>query len=199
MAIIRFQPNIAETFHLRSLDGKPVESNYGGMQYMFSAEEGTFYVSDKVGGILMQQFRTLGVQPGEAVDITKTEAGRGPERRTQWIVAKSVTVGAPEPFTQERVEDNRRPHASSIAMPSSELEQQLAASIRLVEQRKQQTPAAAPAWAEYLVAQSNALIDAYSQVLTHASKYPNVRGEDVRSIFLSTFINVSKGANGRAA
>jgi hypothetical protein len=93
MAIIRFMTNVAETFHLRTLDGKPVESNYGGMQYMFSAEEGTFYVSDKVGGILMQQFKTLGVKPGEGVEITKAEVGRGPEGRTQWMVAKPVTVG----------------------------------------------------------------------------------------------------------
>jgi hypothetical protein len=78
----------------------------------------------------------------------------------------------------------------------SELEQQLAESIRMIEARKQ---AAAPAWASYLVEQSNALIDCYSQVLTHASKYANVRGEDVRSIFLSTFINVTKNNGGRNA
>jgi hypothetical protein len=191
MAIIRFQTNIAETFHLRSIDGKPVESNYGGMQYMFSAEEGTFYVSDKVGGILMQQFRTLGVQPGEAVDITKTEAGRGPERRTQWIVAKSVTVG-------EQID-------GTLTVPAapSELEQQLAASIRLVEQRKQAqsaTTAAAPAWATYLVEQSNALIDAYAQVLKHSARHEGlVKGDDVRSLFLSAFINVTKGGNRNAA
>jgi hypothetical protein len=35
--------------------------------------------------------------------------------------------------------------------------------------------------------------------LTHASKYPNVRGEDVRSIFLSTFINVTKNGGRHAA
>jgi hypothetical protein len=71
----------------------------------------------------------------------------------------------------------------------------------MVEQRKQaqSAPAAAPAWAAFLVQQSNALIDCYSQVLTHASQYPNVRGEDVRSIFLSTFINVSKGGKSNAA
>jgi hypothetical protein len=83
------------------------------------------------------------------------------------------------------------------AATSSELEQQLAASIRLAEQRKQAQQA--PAWATFLVEQSNALIDCYSKVLTHASQYPNVRGEDVRSIFLSTFINVSKGNSRNAA
>ena len=71
----------------------------------------------------------------------------------------------------------------------------------MVEQRKQaqQAQTSQPAWASYLVEQSNALIDAYSKVLTHASQYPNVRGEDVRSIFLSTFINVSKGGKSNAA
>jgi hypothetical protein len=49
------------------------------------------------------------------------------------------------------------------------------------------------------VAQSNALIDAYSQVLKHAARYENVRGEDVRSIFLSTFINVTKNGGRNAA
>jgi hypothetical protein len=187
MAIIRFQTNIAETFHLRSIDGKPVESNYGGMQYMFSAEEGTFYVSDKVGGILMQQFRTLGVKPGEPVEITKAEVGRGPERRTQWIVAKSVTVGEQTDGT--------------LAVPSAptELEQQLAASIRLAEQRKQ-AQAAAPAWATFLVEQSNALIDAYAQVLKHSARHEGlVKSDDVRSLFLSAFINVTKGSNRNAA
>jgi hypothetical protein len=66
----------------------------------------------------------------------------------------------------------------------------------MIEARKQaqnaQTAKRPPAWAAYLVEQWNALIDCYSQVMAHASQYPNVRGEDVRSIFLSTFINVSK-------
>jgi hypothetical protein len=191
MAIIRFQTNIAETFHLRSIDGKPVESNYGGMQYMFSAEEGTFYVSDKVGGILMQQFRTLGVKPGEAVEITKTRSGRGLDQPTQWIVTKSVTVGEQTNGT-----------LAVPAAPPSELEQQLAASIRLVEQRRQAqaAPAAPPAWAAFLVEQSNALVDAYAQVLKHSARHEGlVKGDDVRSLFLSAFINVTKGSNRNAA
>jgi hypothetical protein len=159
---------------------------------MFSAEEGTFYVSDKVGGILMQQFRTLGVKPGEAVEITKAEVGRGPERRTQWGVAKSVTVGEQTDGTL----------AVPAAPPASELEQQLAASIRLVEQRKQAqaAPAAAPAWATFLVEQSNALVDAYAQVLKHSARHEGlVKGDDVRSLFLRAFINVTKGNNRNAA
>jgi hypothetical protein len=65
MPIIKFQTNIPIEVRLRSIEGKPVESQFGGMQYMFGADEGAFYVSDTVGGILMDQFRKLGVRPGE--------------------------------------------------------------------------------------------------------------------------------------
>jgi hypothetical protein len=188
MPIIRFSTNISQTVRLRSIEGKPVESQFGGMQYMFTSEEGAFYVSDRVGAVLMDQLRKLAVKPGEPVEIVKAETGSGPSRKTQWLVTAAGGAEAPA-----------APLAA--AEPPSELEQQLAKSIQLVEQRKQmaQAQSAAPAWAAYLVQQSNALIDAYSQVLTHASQYPNVRGEDVRSIFLSTFINVSKSNGGRNA
>jgi hypothetical protein len=183
MAIIRFQTNVAETFHLRSLDGKPVESQFGGIQYLFTAEEGTFYVSDKVGAILMDQFRKLSVKPGEPVEITKAQSGRGPDQRTQWIVAKSVTTG-------------------EELKPATELEAQLAASIAMIEARKQVQPAtaAAPAWATFLVEQSNALIDAYAAVVKHSAIHGGlIKSDDVRSIFLSAFINVSKGGKSNAA
>ena len=187
MPIIKFQTNIPIEVRLRSIEGKPVESQFGGMQYMFGADEGAFYVSDTVGGILMDPFRKLDVRPGEPVEICKAEVSKGKGRKAiQWTVAKTQTIG-------------EQPNGTlAVPKPPSELEQQLAASIAMVEARKQpqQSQEAASAWAAYLVKQSNVLIDAYSQVMAHASQYPNVRGEDVRSIFLSTFINVSKSSNG---
>jgi hypothetical protein len=142
----------------------------------------------------MQQFKTLGVKPGEGVEITKAEVGRGPERRTQWMVAKPVTVGEQT--------DGTLAVPAAPAPPPSELEQQIAASIRLVEQRKQpqHATAAAPAWATFLVEQSNALVDAYAQVLKHPARHEGlVKGDDVRSLFLSAFINVAKGGNRNSA
>jgi hypothetical protein len=186
MPTIRFQTNVPVGLHLRSTEGRPVESQFGGMQAMFSAEEGAFYVSETVGAILAEQFQKLGVKAGEPVEITKAEVSRGNGRKgIQWMVAKVAFAPGEQPD-------------GTFAVPKSEpseLERKLAESIGMVEARKQ----APPAWADYLVAQSNALIDAYSQVLTHASKYPNVRGEDVRSIFLSTFINVTKNGGRNAA
>ena len=193
MPIIRFATNVPQEVRLINLEGRVVDSQFGGQQHMFMAAEGAFYVSDKVGAILTDQFRRLGVKPGEPVEICKSETGNGPGRKTQWIVSV-VVAGGFATISEQKVD---------VAPPPSELEQKLAESIAAVEQRKQAqrapAAAAAPVWADHLVAQSNALIDAYSQVLTHASKYPNVRGEDVRSIFLSTFINVTKSVGGRNA
>jgi hypothetical protein len=188
MPTIRFQTNVPVEVRLRSTEGRPVESQFGGVQTMFSAEEGVFYVSEVVGSILAEQFQKLGVKAGEPVGITKAEISRGNGRKgIQWTVTKSVQAGEQPDGT--------------LAVPkteSGELERTLAESIARIEARKQAV-APAPAWTDSLVAQSNALIDAYSQVLTHASKYANVRGEDVRSIFLSTFINVTKSNGGRNA
>jgi hypothetical protein len=191
MAIIKFQTNVPIEVRLRSIEGKPVESQFGGIQYMFSAEEGAFYVSDTVGGILMDQLRKLGVRPGEAVDICKVEVSKGNGRKgIQWTVTK---VG----FAPGEQLDGT--FAVPKAEPPSELELQLARSIAMVEARKQ-AQTAAPAWAGYLVAQSNALVDAYAAVLKHSARHEGlIKTEDVRSIFLSAFINVSKSNGGRNA
>src|SRR5215471_3992874 len=188
MSVLKFQTNVPVRLHLRSTEGRAVESQFGGMQAMFTAEEGAFYVSEVVGSILADQFRNLAVRPGDAVEVTKAEVSRpGGRKGIQWMVARAVQTG-------------QQPDGT-FAVPKDEpgeLEKTLAESIRRIEARKQPqqaheaVPAAPPAWAEYLVDQSNHLIDAYSQVLTHASKYPNVRSEDIRSIFLSTFINTTK-------
>jgi hypothetical protein len=190
MAVIRFQTNIPVELRLRSTEGRPVESQFGGMQQMFSADEGNFYVSETVGAILIDQFRKLAIRPGEPIEITKAEVSKGNGRKgIEWSVAK---VG----FAR-----GEQPNGTLVIEKPSQLEQQIADSIKQVQARKAaQMEIAAPAWTEALVSQTNALVDAYAQVLKHSSRHEGlVKGEDIRSIFLSAFINVSKGANGRAA
>ena len=57
MPILRFQTNVPQELRLQSLEGRTVESQFGGVQHRFSASEGAFYVSDTVGRILAEQFR----------------------------------------------------------------------------------------------------------------------------------------------
>jgi hypothetical protein len=95
----------------------------------------------------MDQFSKLNVKPGDLIEITKAEVGRGPERRTQWIVststpAKDATLAVPK--------------LADPPAPPSELEAQLEASIRMVQARKAaQAGPTTPPWANFLVEQSN--------------------------------------------
>ena len=185
---IKFQTNVPVEVRLRSIEGRPVESQFGGVQHMFSAEEGAFYVSETVGQILTDQLRKLRVAAGEPVEICKGEVARGNGRKgIQWIVTQ---IG------------------EAPAAPASELEQQLAASLAQVEARKQ--PASAqisnhqdqPKWAQSLSMQTRHLVDVYAELVNYASaKHGNaVRADDIRALMTTAFINLSKsGSNSNAA
>lgn|SRR5262245_28423668 len=188
MATLRFNTNVPLELHLRFLEGKEVESQFGGMQHMFSAEEGAFYVSDTVGAVLSEQLKRHNVQAGEPVEICKREVSNGNGRKSiRWTVER---VGVP---TGEQKD-------GTFAVPKetpSDLEQKLAESIRMAQEKKAQAPS--PAWAVALTEQTNALLDSFASVLKHSARYEGLRPEDVRSIFLSAYINLSKGGTNRAA
>jgi hypothetical protein len=192
MPTIRFSTNVPQELRLRYLDGKPVESQFGGMQHMFSAEEGAFYVSETVGAILAGQLKKLGIKPGEPIEITKAEVSKGNGRKgIQWTVAK---VGfAP----------GEEPDGTVAAQKPTELERQLAESIKLVEARKQAQPAteAQPKWAQVLSAQTRYLVDVYAELVNYASgRHGNaVKPDDIRAMMTTVFINLSKGGNANAA
>ena len=196
MPILRFQTNVPQELRLQSLEGRTVESQFGGVQHMFSASEGAFYVSDTVGRILAEQFRKLGVRVGEPVEITKAEVANGNGRKSiQWQVAR---VG----FAPGEQPDGT--FAVAKPEPPSELEQKLAASIAMVESRKAaaQATGAPPDWAQVLLLQTNVLSDVYAAALAHASATHGnaIKPEDIRALLTTAFINLSqKGANGRAA
>lgn len=187
MPIIRFQTNVPVELRLRNLEGKAVESQFGGTQHMFVAEEGMFYVSETVGRILVDQFSKLGVKVGETIDICKTETKAEKGRMSiQWIVSRDAT----------------EPPAASAA-PPSDLEEQLAASIRMAEARKAaQKATELPRWAQALSTQTRHLLDVYAGLVAYASETHGnaVRAEDVKTLMTTVFINLSKqGANSNAA
>ena len=59
---------------LRYAQGLAIDSAFDPREvcYMFSAEEGTFYLSDTAGGLLNARLRSCGVSAGDTVTITKT-------------------------------------------------------------------------------------------------------------------------------
>ena len=57
----------------------------------------------------------------------------------------------------------------------------------------------APAWAETLVSHTNELVDAYAACLEHASAHGlSVKSDDVRTLLVTAFINLSQRKRGAA-
>src|SRR6516225_11000343 len=76
---IEFEYDIPVTLHLRYAQGLEIASKYydrwpgDTTQYIFSAEEGVFYLSDTAGGLLNARLRALGVEAGDAIVITRVK------------------------------------------------------------------------------------------------------------------------------
>jgi hypothetical protein len=76
---IEFEYDQPVTLHLRYAQGLEVASKYyerwpgDTTQYVFSAEEGVFYLSDSAGGLLNARLRALKVEPGDAIVITRVK------------------------------------------------------------------------------------------------------------------------------
>jgi len=137
---IQFQTNLPVELALQYLEGKPVDSQFGGVQHLFSTTDNrVFFVSEMVGGIIADQLRKLGVQKGEPVEICKAEVTQGRGRKSiQWIVKR---VGSPV----GELPDGTFAVQAVPAGPESALERQLRQSIAIVRNGKPGTSALTPA------------------------------------------------------
>ena len=92
---IEFEYDVPVTLHLRYAQGLEVASKYyerwpgDTTQYVFSAEEGVFYLSDTAGGLLNARLRALGVEPGDAIVITRVKV---PNPHTSRAVAEYLPM-----------------------------------------------------------------------------------------------------------
>jgi len=139
-AKIQFQTNLPVELALQFLEGKPVDSQFGGVQHLFSTTDNrVFFVSEMVGGIIADQLKKLGVQKGEAIEICKAEVTQGRGRKSiQWIVKKVGTPLGEQPDGTFAVQ-------AAPAATQSALERQLRQSIAIVRNGKPGTDARTPA------------------------------------------------------
>jgi len=215
---------------LQFTEGKLGESQFGGAQFMFSTDQGPFWVSEAVGNILHDQIRKQKIQPGEPVDICKREVSQGNGRKSiRWEISRvgllpgeqpDGTFAIPNPHPGQLVVGrvvpaNGRPGADALtSAPVPVASQPPVALVSNGNGSKQNGHAngsgksAAPAadgepalvsWASLLLQQTEQLIEVFGRACEYASQEwgNQVRGEDVRALLLSAFINVSKngGAN----
>jgi hypothetical protein len=134
---ISFQTNIPVEMGLQFLEGKPVDSQFGGVQHLYSTTDNrVFFVSEMVGNIIADQLKRLGVQKGEPIEICKAEVTQGRGRKgIQWIVKK---VG---------LAPGEQPDGTFVvpASPESSLERQLRQSIAAATNGKPSASALTPA------------------------------------------------------
>jgi hypothetical protein len=137
---IQFQTNLPVELALQYLEGKPVDSQFGGVQHLFSTTDNrVFFVSEMVGNIIADQLKKLGVQKGEAIKICKAEVTQGRGRKgIQWIVQKAGSPVGEQP-------DGTFAVPAAPPAPESALERQLRQSIAAANNGKPGTSALTPA------------------------------------------------------
>jgi hypothetical protein len=209
---IRFEFDQPVEVALKFTEPRLVPSNFGDDRAMYSLTDERVMFVDQ---LTAARIKSLAVQPGEAFFLCKTKNGR----LTEYQVYRESDE--PQPAVMPRAgvvmfgghKKTFPPLKAALperlyhAPEGSTLEDQLRASIDMVERKKLEKAVeqhSAPAametpWARLLVNQTNALVDAYAAVLAAASaKHGNaVKPEDVKSLLITTFINLA-GGKGRS-
>ena len=215
--VIKFEFDRPVEVALRFTEPRIFPSQFAGAddRHMFSTVDGrVMYVTP----LTSARIKALNLAEGEIFWICKRKNGRV----TEFAVSREPMAAPPAPVvfgghkkTYPPLKNNL-PDDLYYTPPSATLEEQLRASIEMVERRKQVEAAGpvavppqpkavermAPAVAEFsarLVLETNALVDSYAEALRVASeRHGNtVKPEDVRSLLVTAYINASK--QGRAA
>lgn len=176
MPRVQIQTNQPVTANLLSTDADIAPSQFGGDQMKFRLSIGELYVSESVGNILLGQIAGEQIAAGESVTIAKREVQNGNRKAIRWTIARAAAAAPPPPPLPPAA----AAVGAGVAVPAATIER---------------VASAAPAWSAMLAAEAIAVVDAYAVVLKDSAKHGGlVKGEDVRSIFLSAYINASKRA-----
>ena len=225
--VIKFEFDRPVEVALRFAEPRVFPSQFAGGddRHMFSTTDGrVMYVTPLVAA----QIQALRLAQGECFFICKRKNGRITEYDvTRECTEPVATAPAPRPPAKPTPFKTKLPdrlYAPPVREhePPSALEQQLQASIDMVNRRKvgnqgdgtlavmappaprpavqPQPPARPAAVAEFssrLVLETNALVDCYAAVLSAASERHgnSVKPEDVRSLLVTAYINASKSRN----
>jgi hypothetical protein len=142
------------------------------------------------------------VQIGQQFWLVKRARGSG--RRANWdIHLEDPEPKPPEPETDlERdlrlsIDQAEARKASAKALPiMAPVEETPASTVQISEQIIRKVPG----WADILTAQTNTLVDAYAQCLSHAADHGLVvKPEDVRTLLVTAFIGLQQRGKGRTA
>jgi hypothetical protein len=226
---VTFQTNVPVELRFQFLEGRLGESKFGGQQYMFSTDQGPFWVSETVGNIIHEQIRKQQIAVGEPVDVCKREVSQGNGRKgIQWQVSKVGFAPGEQPDGTFVLPAASKPGAGArtpapAATGVTQSPNNTGNGINLVgapngnganghangngtgtDGNGNHPPVAhVPSqiqteWAQYLIEQSNTLVDCYAACLAHASQAHgnSVKPEDVRALMTTAFIQIGGKRNG---
>ena len=222
MPKIQFTTNIPVELRLQSIAGEVTPSQFGGNQIKFTAHEGPFWVSEAVGSILIDQIRKKHIQPHVPVEVARREIAQSNGRKgIHWTIDTLGFAPGEQPdgtFVVPAVAapngngaNGGKPPAPPAAIASQPHDEHPNGNAPVVGNANGTNGHGAvppvednlllrTGWAGAIREHTTTLIDLYAQMMQYAAGRHNglVKPDDVRSLLLSAYINVSKGSNGGA-
>jgi hypothetical protein len=198
--VVELQPNVPAEIALAYATGKICEGRFGDRVMYSLVGDRVLFVDLAVG----QKINELGVKPRQPFCICKTHSGKKGDS-PQWRVWRRDSLGEQPDgtfvvpsSTPERVSSAPAPAASA---PVSNLTPVNHNNGNGSTNGNSKPPAELnihQGWAQFLLAQTNALVDVYAAALNYASqKHGNqVKADDVRSLLTTAYISQCKGGGG---
>jgi hypothetical protein len=217
---VEFPLNVPVELCLRYPEGKIVEGRFGDrvMWGLDFPDEHVMFIDLAVA----QKITNLEIRPGEHFFLCKRQ--KAGQKKAMWDIWLSpITEQMRAQVEMAQMEPPAAP--PKPAEDPSMLERQLRASLIEAQARKepQSAPAAvpapaanhgpvalpkpapaapasaaAPAWVNVLILQTNHMVDVYAACLEHADRYGNrINPEDVRKLMTTAFINLA-GKQGKS-
>ena len=202
--VLQFEFGQPQEVAIKYTEPKVFDGQYG-ERCMYSLTDGRVMYHDP---LTVARIKSLGITPGELFFITKHKRGR----LTEWEVSREQPAPAKTGLgTFGGHKKTFKPLPDLVATVAARngggvnLEEQLQASIDMVQRRKleaklnAEAEAMAPAVSDFtarLLRETNAIVDAYAIALKTASERHGglVKSEDVRSLLVTAYINAAKRA-----
>lgn len=191
---VLFEPNVPVQVALRFSEPRKYQGNWG-ERLLFSLVDGRVMYLDPP---VYKRIQDLGVETQELFWICKKWKG-GKGERAHWDVwldpatekararAEAPSLEAQLRHSLQVVEFRKNGRAPEIGV--SEAPTLKESSPVAVQTQDTPSPAIHQGWAQFLLSQTDALIDVYAAALKYSAKYEGlIKGEDVRSILVTAFI-----------
>ena len=173
---IKFQTNIPVEMALKFPEGKLCDSQFGDPQFMFTlTDDRVFFVAEKVA----QKIHGLHLRPHEPFEVTKAEVDYGNGRKgIEWQVAKVGFAPGTQPdgtFVAASTQSGAgavtpAPIATTVKQPLYNNGNGTGNGNGNGHAVTVTSPDPLMAWAQFLLLQTNALVDVYFHALDYASE-----------------------------